>query len=356
VLIIGLASCRAAAPAATDGVPTNSETVGLPSIPAAAPADPVATLTGLAIEAIDGLADAVLRIGADGFRLPKDEALFNVYGDRVLSARSAPGERDTRLLVRDLDGALIREIDPGFPVPQTGIVRGEDVYFGGIDADLDAADLAIVDRGVWIARGDSPPEQIFEPPEPEGTYHEIHLSPDGRTVGIWRCGVGSCTTILIGPDGAMLEIPQPGLVVLTNEVAVLIEDFTTLIGFSVSGGAELWRLQTAGLYFTRYAMSDGSRMVMSTLEDDGDNDGDTQDQYRIEVIEVATGEIQQTVLVPYDEERWILAPTLSTDRYVGLVPTILPDASEGPTAVAIVDLVEGRLLDMELTLGALPEP
>jgi hypothetical protein len=93
-----------------------------------------------------------------------------------------------------------------------------------------------------------------------------------------------------------------------------------------------------------------------TIEDDGDGDGDgdSQDQYRIELIEASSGNVRQTVIVPYDEERWTLAPTLSTDRYAGMLPTILPDASEGNARVAIVDLVDGRLLDLELSLGGLP--
>lgn len=342
--------------APTFSAPAAIAPTSTPSATATQPADPVAAVTARAVEAIDGPLDAVLRVGAEGFRLAEDEALFDVHGDRVLSARIDQQTRDTRLLVRDLAGTIIREIDPGFPIPQTGIVRGEDVYFAGIDADLNALDLPIVDKGVWVARGDAPPEQILAPPEPEGTYHEIQLSPDGRTVGIWRCGMEQCTTILLGPDDAMVEIPLPGLVTLTNEVAVLIEEFATLIGYSTRDGAELWRLQTDGLYFTRYAMSDGSRLVMSTIEDDEDGDGNSQDQYRIEVIEAATGESLQTVRLPYDDERWILAPTLSTDRYAAMLTTILPNAPEGPFAVAIVDLVDGRLLDVELGLGALPDP
>jgi hypothetical protein len=62
------------------------------------------------------------------------------------------------------------------------------------------------------------------------------------------------------------------------------------------------------------------------------------------------------VLLPYDDERWVLAPMLSTDRYAALLLAVLPNASEGRSAVAIVDLLEGRLLDIELSLGSLPDP
>ena len=75
----------------------------------------------------------VLRIGAEGFRLP-GESIFDVHDDRVLSARAHRGGASAELIVRDLEGNVIREIDTGMQIPQTGIVRGEDVYFGGIDA------------------------------------------------------------------------------------------------------------------------------------------------------------------------------------------------------------------------------
>ena len=147
------------------------------------PGDPVPALAGRAVEAIgkSGV-DVVLRIGAEGFRLPDGERLYDVHGDRVLAARSGDEGATATLVVRDLEGELVREINAGMQVPQTGIVRGEDVYFGGIDlgegGNLDEA----ADRGVWVAHGDAAPEPVL-PAEPGvAIYTAIERSPDGRTL------------------------------------------------------------------------------------------------------------------------------------------------------------------------------
>ena len=210
------------------------------------PGDPTAALTGRAVEGIaTGGPDVVLRIGAEGFRLP-GESIFDVHDDRVLSARAHRGGASAELIVRDLEGNVLREIDTGMQIPQTGIVRGEDVYFGGIDAGPNGTDIdAATDQGGWVARGDAPPERIRAPGAGLAIYHEIERSPDGNIVGFWRCGV-ACSTTLIRRDGAQIELPNGGLIAMSNGMALQIGGFNEVVAYSTDDGRELWRAGPRG--------------------------------------------------------------------------------------------------------------
>ncbi len=315
-------------------------------------ADPAADLTGRAVEGLgnDGV-DAVLRIGADGFVLPEGERLYDLHGDRVLAARPGVEGEGAVLVVRDLEGELIREIATGMQIPQTGIVRGNDVYFGGVDLGEDGDFDSALDRGVWVAHGDAPPEPVLIAEEGVAIYSAIDRSPDGRTVGIWRCGE-VCATILVGPDGRTVNVPEPGLIALTNEVALLIGEFSDVTAHGIDDGAELWHLESAGTYYGRYATSDGERIVLSAIEPDAE--GGSTDQLRIELLDGLTGAVERTVLVSTRERLFWVAPALSTDRYVAILDAILPNTEEGPHRVRVVDLAAGRLLDTELVLGNVP--
>jgi hypothetical protein len=328
------------------------------SLPIAEPDDPTEELFGRAVEALgDGGIDVVMRIGAEGFRLPEHEVLLDVHGDRVLSARTDPDGGNTRLIVRDLAGAPLREIDTGMQIPQTAIVRAEDVYFGGADAREDDDGLVVTDRGAWVARGEAPPEQIVAANQGPGLlsrYNSIRLSPDGLTVGISRCGEEACATILMRQGSPTVEIPKPGLIALTNEVALVIGQFSDVTAYAIADGAELWRANTDGVYYDRYATADGARIVMSSIEDAGDDDGNSTDQLRLEVMDARTGVVERTVLLSTDDALLWVAPSLSSDRYVAILDSILPNADEGPHVVHIVDLDAGRLLDVELMLGGVP--
>jgi hypothetical protein len=337
---------------ATDA-PTPPATEPGMSIGVVESADPAAVLTGRAVEALgENGVDVVLRIGAEGFQLPDGERLYDVHGDRVLAARSGTGSSETVLVVRDLDGALLREIATGMQLPQTGIVRGDDVYFGGIDLGEDGSNLDLaVDRGVWIARGDAPPAPVLAAEESLAVYTAIERSPDGRTVGVWRCGE-ICATILVGPDGRSVEVPEPGLIALTNEVALLISEFSNVTAYAVDDGAELWGARSAGVYYGRYATADGDRIVLSAVE--ADPDGGSTDQLRIELLDALTGVVERTVLVSSEASLPWVAPTLSNDRYVALLDTVLPDTERAPHRVRFVDLAAERLLDTELFLGDAP--
>ena len=319
------------------------------------PGDPAAELTGLAVAGIgDGGADFVLRIGMEGFRIPDGEAIFDIHGERVLTARPGRDGSFARLLVRDLAGAVIREIDAGMHLPQTGIVRGDDVYFGGLDLGPEGDDIdAAVDRGAWVARGDSAPARIQEPSAADvAVYHEFDVSPDGDTVGIWRCGE-ICSTHLIGPDGRLVDIPKPGLIALTNEVALLIGAFSDVTAHSTEDGRELWRAATDGLYLGRYATSDGRRIVLSSIEP-VEGGEPAAEQIRVEVVEAVTGEVVRTVVVPIDgPQRWV-EPALSSDRYVAVLDTVIPSPDDGPDVVRVIDLETGELLGVELRLGDVP--
>lgn len=324
------------------------------SSPAVEPGDPSGELTGRAVEALGtGGVDVVMRIGAEGFRLPDGERLYDVHDDRVLAARPGKGRGDARLVVRNLDGDLIREIATGMQVPQTGIVRGDDVYFAGIDLGDDATDLDLAtDRGVWVAHGDAPPAPVLPGKKGVAVYTAIERSPDGRTVGIWRCGK-TCATLLVGPDGDVVEVPRPGLIALTNNVALLIGAFRDVTAYAIDDGAELWRAETAGIYYGRYAAADGERMVLSSVEPAADG-GSSTGQLRIELLDATTGAVERTVLVSTETALLTVVPSLSTDRYVALLDSVLPNADAGPHAIHLVDLDAGVLLEVELLLGDVP--
>jgi hypothetical protein len=350
--LILAAACTVADPAergaATDpgGSPAISE-----------PDDPAEALAGRAVEALGaGGRDVVMRIGAEGFRLPDHEVLLDVHGDRVLSGRADPEGGNARLIVRDLAGDSLREIDTGMQIPQTAVVRDDDVYFGGIDAHEGDDGLVVIDRGAWVARGDAPPDLVFAATREPALYQysSIELSPDGRTVGISRCGEDACATILMRQGSATVNVPKPGLIALTNEVALVIGRFSDVTAYAIADGAELWRAETDGVYYNRYATSDGGRIVISSVEDAGDDDGNSTDQLRVEVMDALTGVVERTVLVPTDDALFWVAPTLSSDRYVALLDSVLPNADEGTHAVQVVDLEEGRLLDLEVMLGDVP--
>src|ERR671912_1099786 len=134
------------------------------SPPSAEPDDPAVALAGRAVEALGaGGIDLVMRIGVPGFRLPDPEALLDIHGDRVLSGRIDDVDGKARLIVRDLDGVSLYEIDTGMQIPQEAVVRGNDVYFGGVDTHEDATGLVGTDRGAWIARGDAAAEPLLAP-------------------------------------------------------------------------------------------------------------------------------------------------------------------------------------------------
>lgn len=314
--------------------------------------DPAAVLTGRAVEAIDGGVDAVLRIGAAGYRVPDDERIYDIHGDRVLTTRAAEGVNAT-MIVRDLDGRVLREFDSGMSVPQTGIIRGEDVLFGGIDLAEDPLDS--IDRGAWVAAGDAPPTLLLPPSDGLAIYQAFEVSPDGRTVGITRSEREGATTYFVRDD-SVIELPANLLLItMTNEVAVLIGAFSDITAFAIADGTELWRAETDGVYGPRYATSDGARIVNSVVEDDGDGDGQTSDQLRIELLDARTGVAGQTVRIPVEASPspWV-TPTLSSDRYVALLDTVLPNLADGPGPVQVVDLAAGTLLEVELQFGEVP--
>lgn len=333
-----VSACSVPVPAASVSVPESD--------------DPAAVLTGRAVEALDG-GDVVLRIGVAGYRLPEGERMYNLHGDRVLSTRADPEGGNAWMIVRDLDGRLLHEFDTGMTVPQTGIIRGDDVYFGGIDLAEDPLDS--VDRGAWVTRGTGQPELILPPVEGLAIYQAFEVSPDGRTVGITRSAELGATTYLLR-DGTAREVSKPLLLItMTNEVVVLIGAFSDITAFAIADTAQLWHAETGGLYGARYPTSDGSRLVNSVIEDAGDGDGNTQDQLRIEVLDALTGIAEQTVLIPTEQAPtpWV-TPTLSSDRYVVLLDSPLPTLDDGPGTVRVVDLEAGELLDLELTFGAVP--
>jgi hypothetical protein len=346
------ASSRAATPDATVRAPTNGPSPTPIETTVVEPGDPIAALTGRPVAGLSGGTDAVLRIDADGFRLPDDESLFDVHEDRVLSARPGRDGGSATLFVRDLDGQVVREIDTGIHLPQTGIVRGDDVYFGGLDLGEDGKDLdEAMDRGAWLVRGDAPPEAILDPGQGLAVYTDILRSADGQTIGIWRCGEEACETILIRHDGDVVVVPVPGLIALTDEVALTIGRFSDVTAYAIDDGAELWRAETDGVYDERYATSDGSRIVLSSFEEP--EGGGATDQLRVEVLHAGTGEVQRSVIVDTSERLLRIVPSLSTDRYVGLIDAVLPDPEDGPHAVRVIDLETGDMLDVGLRLGGL---
>jgi hypothetical protein len=349
----GLA-CLLLVSACTVPVPADNPTSSVGDSPAeSASADPAGVLTGRAVEALDGGRDVVLRIGVPGYRLPEGERMYDLHGDRVLSTRADPEGGNAWMIVRDLDGRQLHEFDTGMTVPQTGIIRGDAVYFGGIDIAEDP--LGSDDRGAWVVRGTGQPELILPPVAGPAIYNAFETSPDGRTVGITRSAELGATTYLLR-DGTTREVPkQLLLITMTNDVTVLIGAFSDITAFAIADVAELWHAETGGLYGARYPSSDGTRIVNSVIEDAGEGDGNTQDQLRIEMLDALTGVAEQTVLIPAEQgpTPWV-APTLSSDRYVALLDTVLPSLVEGPGSVRVVDLEAGELLDLELTFGAVP--
>jgi hypothetical protein len=321
-----------------------------PSPPIAEPGDPAALLAGRAVAGLGAPGiDVVFRIGAEGFPLPEDEFILDIYGDRVLSARRVDRGLHPSLVVRDLEGQTIHEIDPGMQVPQTAIVRGDDVYFAGIDVtyDADGAIDALIDRGVWVAHGNCARQSIYAPESPV-VYSRMQLSPDEQTVGFTRCD-DVCATVLVGRgSGAVVEVPRPELIVVANDVALVIaphDESNQVIAFAIADGTELWRA-VDGLYLGRYATSDGLRFVLSASRR---VEGRYED--RIEVFDADSGAIERTVALPESTPPYWLAPSLSTDRYAAFIAMVLPTTDEGPHSVRIVDLEAGEFLDLELPLG-----
>ena len=351
----GSAAASDAAPSTAGSDRPSGQPSGPPASTVVEPGDPVAALTGRAVEGIaTGGPDVVLRIGAEGFRVGERESLFDVDGERVLTARVGPKGTNVVLVVSDLEGKVLREIDSGMHLPQTGIVRGDDVYFGGLDLGPEGDDIdAAKDRGAWVARGDAPPERIYGPDGGVAVYSEFLRSPNGRTVGIWRCGV-ICSSILVGPEDRVIEIPKPGLFELADEVTLVIGAFGELIAYRSSDGGELWRTETTGLFYDRYVTSDGRSFVLSAIEP-VDGGGPGARQLRVDVVEALSGAVERSVVLPLDGPQLFVAATLSTDRYVALLDSVLPNPDDGPHTVRVIDLEAGKLLDIELTLGSVPD-
>jgi hypothetical protein len=322
------------------------------ALPTTAGQDAADALAGRAIEALADGEDAILRVSEPGWRLP-GEAILDVFDDRVLSGVAGEGDGGARLIVRDLAGNVIREIDVGFNLPQAGIVRHDAVFFAGVQVDPGADPLEVEDRGVWSARGDEAPRRIREP---EGAlrYADVHVSPNGATLGVSLCS-DACKTVIVREDEEPLEIPQPGLTALTDATAVVLTSWSGIAGHDLADGSRRWTIESQGVVWSTHAMADGRRIVHTSLGDDGDGDGDTIDEYRIEVVDSMTGAVTLRVPVPLAAERWSLSSTLSTDRYAVLVPSVLPDAAEAPIPLRVIDLSDGSTLDVELALAGLAD-
>jgi hypothetical protein len=355
----GAQSAASTASTTPSSAPAASSTGAPPTVPVASAAgsssDPIKALTGLGTKALGpGGVDAVMRIGAGGFLLPDREHLSDLHGDRVLAVRPGIDGAEARLVVRSLDGALVREIPAGMQIPQAAIVRHDDVYFAGVDLAEDSTDFGTaMDRGVWVARGGTPPELVLEGTAGLAVYEAIERSPDGKTLGIWRCGE-ICSTILIGPGGDVVEVPKPGLIALTNDVALLIGAFSDVTAYAVDDGEELWRAETKGAYYGRYATTDGGRIVLGSVGPPDEGGGGSTDELRIELLDAETGKPQRVVRLSTAEALSWLQPSLSTNRYVALLADVLPSTDRPEHRVRVVDLDEGRLLGVELFLGGLP--
>jgi len=340
------------------GPATSPEPSALPTAaqPSALPTSPereaAAALAGRAIEALADGEDAILRIAEPGWMLP-GEVILDVFDDRVLSGVSDEGDGGAQLIVRDLAGDVIREIDVGFNLPQAGIVRHDAVFFAGAQVDPGADPLELEDRGVWLARGDEAPRRIREP---EGAlrYQELHVSPNGATLGIGLCS-DACKTVVLREDQEPLEIPHPGLTALTDTTAIVLTSWSGIAGHGLVDGSRRWTIESQGVVWSTHAMADGRRIVHTSLGDDGDDDGDTTDEFRVEVVDAATGAVTLRIPIPLTAERWTLSATLSTDRYAVLVPSVLPDAAEAPIALLVIDLTDGSTLAVDLTLAGLAD-
>jgi hypothetical protein len=149
-----------------------------------------------------------------------------------------------------------------------------------------------------------------------------------------------------------VEVPKPGLIALTNDVALLIGAYRDVTAHAIDDGAELWRAETEGIYYERYATSDGERIVLSSIED-GDGGG-SSDQLRIELLDARTGAVERNVLVSTEEQLFWVVPSLSTDRYVAILGSVLPNTDDGPHPVRVIDLAAEVLLDVELLLADVP--
>jgi hypothetical protein len=372
-VVLALTGCSGAGSTPETGSPDVADTSGMPATSAApgsssapepsasaasepsasagrepsAADDPVQALTGRAVEGLADKDDAILRIGAPGWALP-DEAIFDVFGDRVLSAVAGEADANARLRIRDLAGNVIREIDAGFNLPQTGIVRGDDVIYAGVQFPPDKDPFDNEDRGVWIAHGDRSPERIVDPSDTI-VYRTLVRSPDGRTIGAEACGE-ACRTLLVPDAGEPRVIDRPGLDALTDDTAVFLASWSGIAGVGVDDGVVRWTHDPGdGVNWGRYATADGRRIVHATSLD-GEEPGSAGDVFRIEVIDGTSGEVERTIDIPIDEVRWGLAPELSTDRYGVLLSTVLPKAEDAPVPVRVVDLADGETLDIDLEL------
>lgn len=337
------------ATAPSSALPTTAPPSALPTSPEWDASD---ALAGRAIEALADGEDAILRIAAPGWRLP-GEVVLDLFDDRVLSAVTGKGTGSARLIVRDLTGNVIREIDVGFNLPQAAIVRHDAVYFAGAQVDPGADPLDLEDRGVWLARGDEAPRRIREP---EGAlkYQELHVSPNGAILGIWLCS-DACKTVVLQEDQEPLEISQPGLTALTDTTAIVLTSWSGIAGHDLADGSRRWTIDRPGVTWSTHALADGRRIVHTSLGDDGDGDGDTTDRFLIEVVDSVTGTVERSVPVSLTTERWTLSATLSTDRYAVMVPSVLPDAAKAPIPLRVIDLADGSNLDVDLALSGLAE-
>lgn len=200
---------------------------------------------------------------------------------------------------------------------------------------------------MWVARGDDAPRQVMQP---RGAirYQELNLSPDGRILGIWVCGL-DCRSILLDRSGRDVQIEAPGLDALTNTAAILLVSWSGIAGYAVDDGVELWRRESDGTNWGRHALADGRRLLHAVM------DGEGAGQLVVEIIDGISGTVELSVEVPVEGPSWYVSPTLSTDRFAVLVPGVLPDAEEAPLEIRVVDLSNGRLVDTDLRLEPISE-
>ena len=331
------------------GVPSAAAIPSPSTDPAAAAA--IEALTGLAVKGIDNDGnDLVLRIAAPGFRLPDNEHMLDVHGERVLSAKKGEGGGPAILVIRDLDGNVIRELDAGMRIPQSGIVRGDDVYFAGVDV-AEGADPLAEDRGAWVAHGDAEPERLLKPAIGVAIYHSIDRSPDGRTIGIHRCA-DACATTFVRADLGPVVVADGGLIALGDSVALLIDNLEVR-ALSITDGAELWKPSIKGLLSERFATTEGERFVMATIGPPAGGGGST-DELRIQLLEAGTGKVLSSTFLSMESALVWVEPALSTDRYLALLGVVLANPDDGPDPIRVIDLSTGLLLDVELSFGPVP--